>query len=680
MPAMKSLLTAGAALLASGALAQVPAEQLAKPPADAARYIISSPAGQHGESWMWTAPDGKRMGRESLLLRGQLWEVDSAETDDPIDPPSAITIRGVTPMGDAAETFSLARNGTAAWKSPVDEGSAKVTGPRFYYAQGGPVALMASFVQHVLAQPDKTLDLLPGGKAQAEKLTTIEIGEGDRRKTVVAWAISGLSNEPVPVWTDADGRFFGYVASLGWLPEGYQGERARLDEAQTRALARRMPAIAASLVTVPTGPVAFTKVRIYDANNMTFLTDQTVLVSGTRIIAVGGTGTVKVPADAQIIDGAGKTLVPGLWDAHMHLAGDYEALQELSLGVTSIRDPGNNDALTIDRRERAARGELLLPNVYASSLIDGRGPNTAQVANVAETEEQAIVLVREAKEKGFSGVKFYGSLDPAWLPVMIAQAHQLGLHVHGHIPQGMRPMQAIELGYDEITHINWVMMQAMPDEVIAASNGLARFEGPGRYGKDVDLNGPVMSDMIHAMAGRKIASDPTAVAFEGLYVPEPGEIAGAYAPFVGTLPIAVERGFRSGGFAVPPGVSRADYRKSFTNMLVLIRKMFNAGVPIVAGTDGSGIELVRELELYVAAGLTPAQALSTATIQPARLVGVDAEVGSISAGKMADLVLVEGDPGKNIAALRQTRLVMMGGRLMDADKLRAAAGFSGRPR
>lgn len=667
-----------AALLASSALAQVPKDQLAKPPADAVHYIISSTGGQHGESWMWTAPDGKRMGRESLNLRGQIWEIDSAEIDGPVNPPNAITVRGVSPQGNAAETFTI-KDGTASWKSPVDAGSAKLAGARFYMSQGGPVSLLASFVQHILAQPDETLDLLPGGKAKAEKLTTIEIGEGDRKKTVVAWSITGLFQTPFPVWTDADGRFFGYSNFLAWLPEGYQSEQAKLDAAQTRALAAQMPALAKSLAAMPAGPVAFTNVQTYDADNMLFLLDQTVVVSGSKIVAAGPSSKVKVPAKAQIIDGKGKTLLPGLWDAHMHIGGDYSGIQELSLGVTSVRDPGNDDRLTMDRRERAAKGELLMPNVYPSSLIDGKGPNTAQVANVATSEEEAIGWVRKAKENGFVGVKFYGTMDPVWMLNTIAEAHRLGLHVHGHIPQGMRPLDAIEAGYDEITHINWVMMQAMPDAVIAASNGIARFEGPGRYGKDVDLNGPVMSEMIRTMAARKIANDPTAVAFEGLYVPDNGEVGGAYVPFMGTLPPAVERSYKSGGFAVPKDLTRADYRKSFTMMLVLIKKMFDAGVPIVAGTDGGGIELVRELELYVAAGLKPAQALSTATIQPARLVGADKTTGSIAVGKSADLVLVEGDPSTSIGALRQTRVVMMGGKMMDADKLRAAAGFSGRP-
>jgi imidazolonepropionase-like amidohydrolase len=108
--------------------------------------------------------------------------------------------------------------------------------------------------------------------------------------------------------------------------------------------------------------------------------------------------------------------------------------------------------------------------------------------------------------------------------------------------------------------------------------------------------------------------------------------------------------------------------------------MHRAGILIVAGTDGSGLELVRELELYVAAGFTPAEALQAATIAPARLLGVDKETGSIAIGKTADLVLVEGDPSKRIGDLRNTRTVMMGGKLMDADALRKASGFSGRPK
>src|SRR5437588_1673494 len=221
-------------------------------------------------------------------------------------------------------------------------------------------------------------------------------------------------------------------------------------------------------------------------------------------------------------------------------------------------------------------------------------------------------------------------------------------------------------------------MQAMPDDVIKIDNGIMRFEGPGRYARNVDLDAEPVKTIVATMAAKKIYSDPTMVAFEGLYVPENGDLSPAYAPFVGTLPPATERGFRQGGFAVPKDLTRADYRASWAKMVALLGKMHAAGVPIVAGTDGAGIELVHELEIYVQAGLSPAEALAAATIVPARLVGQDAKTGSVKVGKAGDLVLVDGDPSTRIGDLRQTRLVMLDGKLLDADGLRRAAGFSGR--
>ena len=438
--------------------------------------------------------------------------------------------------------------------------------PRFTSHSAVRCSLTPGSSKRLLASPDKSLVLLPGGKATAEKLTSLEIGDGAKKKTVTAWAVSGLGNSPLPIWTDAKNKFFGLALGMSWLPDGYESERAKLEKAQGDALAARMPALARSLAKMPSTPVAFTNVKLFDADGLRFLDDQTVVVDKGVIVSVGPAAEVKPPAGAQIIDGKGKTLVPGMWDCHMHVGDDYTGLQELSLGVTSVRDPGNDDTRTIDRRDRAAKGDLLAPHVYPSSLIDGKGPYTAQVANVATSQAEAIAWVRKAKEKGFTGVKFYGTLNPAWLKASIAEAHKLGLHVHGHLPAGIRPMDAIKAGYDEITHINWIIMQAMPDDVVKVSNGIMRFEGPGRYARNVDLDAAPMKTLVATMAAKKISSDPTMVAFEGLYVPENGDLSPAYAPFVGTLPPATERGFRSGGFAVPKDLTRADYRASWAKL------------------------------------------------------------------------------------------------------------------
>jgi len=674
-----ALLTLALAMMPTAMRAQVPVDQLAKPAANAQAFTILSTSGTNGKAFIWTADDGSRMSRDSILLRGQVWEIDQKVVLGSDGMPSALVVRGVTPQGDAAETFQAAE-GKAAWKSPVDSGGGAYASPAFYIAEGGTFSGGTQLlIEALLTSPDKSLPLLPGGRARAERLTELAVGQGDAKKTVTAWAITGLSPSPQPVWTTADGKFFGAVGGLGILPAGYEGDLVRLDKAQDDALAARSPALRKALLKTPQGPVAFTHVRAF-LDGTHFADDQTVVVDRGLIVAAGPAATTPAPKDAQIFDGAGKTLVPGLWDSHQHFSDDSAGPFLLSLGITSARDPGNDNQLTLARAERRAKGDLLMPKVYPSMLIDGKGPNSAQLGVIVTSQDEAIAAVRKAKTDGFTGVKFYGTYNPAWVAPAAAEAHKLGLHVHGHVPAGMRPSQAITAGYDEITHIYFVMMEAMPDDVVATSNGINRFEGTGRYARNVDLNAEPIKSLVTTMAARKIASDPTLVVAESLFVPENGDLSPAYAPFVGTLPPATERGFRQGGFAVPKDLTREDYRKSFAKLSALVTLMHNSGIPIVAGTDGSGLELVRELELYVNAGFTPEDALAAATIAPARLLKVDATTGSITVGKAADLVLVEGDPSRRIGDLRNTRTVMMDGKLMDADALRTASGFSGRPK
>jgi imidazolonepropionase-like amidohydrolase len=658
--------------------AQVPVDQLAKPAANAQTFTILSTAGTNGKAFIWTAEDGSKMSRDSILLRGQVWEVDQRVEFGKDGMPSTLVVRGVTPQGDAAETFQTS-NGKASWKSPVDAGGAAYTSA-FYVAEGGTMSGGTQLLlEALLASPDKSLPLLPGGRARAERLTEMTVGQGDAKKTVTAWALFGLAPSPIPVWATADGKFFGAVGGLAILPAGYEGELLALDKAQDDALAARSPAMVKALLKTPAGPVAFTHVRAF-LDGTHFANDQTILVDHGIIVKAGPASSIAVPKNAQVFNGTGKTLVPGLWDSHQHIGDDFSGPFLLSLGITSARDPGNNVPLTLARAERRAKGDLLSPNVYPSMLIDGKGPNTAQFGTVVTSPEEAVAAVQKAKAEGFTGIKLYGSYNPAWVAPAAAEAHKLGLHVHGHVPAGMRPSEAIAAGYDELTHIYFVMMEAMPNAVVATSNGINRFEGTGRYAKDVDLNAPPIKPLIATMVARNIVSDPTLVVAESLFVPENGDLSPAYAPYVGTLPPATERGFRQGGFAVPKDLTRADYRKSFAKLSDLVALMHKSGVTVIAGTDGSGLELVRELELYVAAGFTPEEALASATIAPARVLKVDKTTGSIEVGKAADLVLVEGDPSRRIGDLRNTRTVMMGGKLMDADALRTASGFSGPPK
>jgi hypothetical protein len=332
------------------------------------------------------------------------------------------------------------------------------------------------------------------------------------------------------------------------------------------------------------------------------------------------------------------------------------------------------------RRKRIETGELLGPRIVPSLLIDGPGPLAAQVGVVAHNLDEALADVHRAKDEGYFAIKIYGSMDPAWVKPMATLAHQLGLHVHGHIPHGMRPLDAVRDGYDEITHIYFVMMQAMPDDVVQKSNTDARLMGTAKYAADVDLHSKMMTDYLDELARRHIAVDPTLVVVEASLVPDNGTFPPADAPYADTLPSQFSRGFLASAEVPTADVSRARMRASFAKLVQLVGELHKHHITILAGTDGPGFEVIHELELYVQAGMTPAEALATATINPATVYKLKSQTGSLAKGKLAELALIDGDPSKNIGDLRQVELVMRDGKMMDAQALRESLGISGPPK
>ena len=677
---MRSLVLA-ALLAASASIAiaePTPKDQLLVPPEEAAHFVVMSTAGKHGDEYMWTMPDGRTAFRQSILLRGLVFETDETMRVGADGMPTEIVIRGVTPSGDAAENFAIS-NGAATWVSPVDKGNAAYGAPAYYLAQGGPFVSNAPEIDRLLAAGRRGLALLPSGKATFDKVTSLDVDGPQGKKHVDLILLKGTSQTPQPVWAEG-GKFFGLLQGLALLPTGYEANLNAMQKAQDAAIAALAPATAKKFLTADAKrPVLFRNVKIYDADNERFVEGQNVAVSGGKIQMVG-TMLPKLLAGTRVIDGTGKTLVPGLWDSHMHVGDDFQTVSELALGVTSCRNPGGPIELEVSQRERRNNGTLLAPECFDSVIVDQKGPLVAQGSLAVGSLDEALAAVRKIKANNLTAVKFYTSMNPAWIPPAAAEAHKLGLHVHGHIPAGMRTLDAINAGYDEITHIYFATMQAMPDEVVAKSNTTMRLLGPGKYFKDVDLDAEPMKTVIKTMAEKHIVLDPTLVVVEGVLLANAGTVTPAYAAYVGTLPAATERGFKSGPIPYLPGMTRADAQASVHHMQEYVAKLRRAGVPIVAGTDGFGMELVRELELYVGGGMTPAEALATATIIPARNVKADNRTGSIKVGKEADLLLLDGNPEKNIGDLRHVDQVMSDGVLMDGDALREAAGFSGKPK
>jgi Amidohydrolase family len=655
-------------------------EGLATPPADARHYTISSTAGKHGDVWSWTRPDGRVAYRMSMSLRGWVTEDDELVTVGKDRRPTAIAVRGYTDQGDATEDFTVDGSGVAHWKTAVDSGSAPF-GSRRYNTYGGPWLASEMDIEALVAAGDKGVDLLPTGHASITVGQPVQIDGPHGRKTVKLAFVRGYDFAPSAVWLDSDNHFFGNAGEISLLPVGYEGLGPRLKHLQDQATAVMVRGIAHQFLSPANHtPTLIDHVLMFDSVAGRYLPDRAVLIADGKVAAMGPAGSIKPPPGAVLINGRGKTLTPGLWDSHQHVGGDWNLLQNVATGMTNYRSPGTmiDEALSIYRRR--ASGDLLAPDGKISVIIDRKDPLAAQGALTVSSAAEAIAAVDKIKAAGLWGVKFYTSMNPAWIAPAAAEAHRLGLHVHGHVPAGMRPLDAVRAGYDEVTHINFILMQAMPQEVVDRSNTAARLEGPARYGKDVDLDAPAMKAFYAELSQRQTIIDPTLTVWEPLMTSDGSAISPEYAPFAEIAPPSVVRGWKIGGYPLSEGLTRDDYRRSFAKMVALVGKLHQAGVRIVAGTDGDGLELVRELELYQQAGLSNAEALQTATIIPARMTGMDDRTGSIVPGKTADIILVDGDVSRDLANLRHVNTVFLDGYRLSGQELRLASGLNGMPK
>ena len=676
----RALLAAFLTACASAAYtAPVPKEQLLKPPADATHYVVVSMAGKHGDQWAWTLPDGSLASRYSQSLRGWITETDEVMTLGADGLPAKIIIRGVTPNGDAAETFSIA-GGKAKWASTADSGEATAA-PAFYLAAGGTNMGNIPLAAAMVKAGATGLPMFPSGRTTLEKGATLQInGPKGPESVQLAW-VRGLLPSPTPIWLDSKGNYFAEIGAISIMPAGYENNLKPMIDFQDAETAKAVRNISHRFLDPRNkAPVLFDNVELFDADGGKFIANQAVLLSDGKVAAIGPAGSLKAPAGARTIDGKGKTLVPGIWDSHLHIGDDWNVITNMATGITSFRSPGTEIDRAVDTTKRRKSGELLMGEPFISQIIDKKDPLAAQGAEIVSSEAEAIAAVHKIHDAGLWGVKFYTSMDPAWIAPAAAEAHKLGMHVHGHIPAHMRPLDAVRAGYDEITHINFVAMQFMPQDVVDKANTAQRIEGPAKYFKDFDLHGPEARAFIAELAKRKTIIDPTLVVWEPTLISDGGVPAPAYVSYMGIMSPVYDRFFKAGGYPLVEGYTRDDYRKSWKQLVGLVGELHKAGVTIVAGTDGQGIEIVREIELYKDAGFTPAEALQSATIVPARMVGADKRTGSIAVGKEADVVLVDGDVANDLGALRRVVTVVSDGYVMDGDALRKEAGFSGRPK
>ena len=368
--------------------------------------------------------------------------------------------------------------------------------------------------------------------------------------------------------------------------------------------------------------------------------------------------------------------MPGLWDNHQHFSSPEDGALDLANGVTSARDMGNDTDSFLERVARYDDGSELGPRVLKAGIIDGTGEFAGPTKMRADTAAEAIKHVDWYAAHGYVQMKIYSSIKPELVPVIADRAHGHGMRVSGHVPAFMVARQFIEAGADEIQHLNFIELNFLPE--VKETRNRDRFIKVAEHAREFTPDKPQVREFIDFLKQHHTVLDPTINIFEGLFCGDPSAITPGLEEIVPRFPAQVRRSMRSGALEVPADKTAA-YREAFPAMLTLLKALHDAGVTIIPGTDAlPGYTLHHELELYVRAGIPAPEVLRMATLTSALVMGADKDRGVIAAGKLADLILVDGDPTKEIRDLGKITTVIKGGKVYDPAAIEKALGIAPR--
>lgn len=406
-------------------------------------------------------------------------------------------------------------------------------------------------------------------------------------------------------------------------------------------------------------PIVLSHVTVIDGNGGARREAVTIVIRDGRIIAVTEDSLAEPPAGARVIDAMGKFLIPGLWDMHVHTSWDRHFTMPLMIanGVTGVREMFGSDMGAIRRaRGDIDAGRLLGPRIIAAGpIIDGPGavwPGSI----VVHTAEEAREAVARVQREGADFVKVYSSLDREAYFAILAEARRRGLPVAGHVPRAVTLAEASDSGQRSVEHL-------------LGMDELVRFESTQADSvfELLRRNGTWQTPTLAVL---RVASNPN----------DPALSRAASLRFV---PYAL-RGLwsllrRSAGDAAPAEAERR--RDVFARQLRLVGRLAENGVPLLVGTDTPnaytipGFSVHDELAFLVRAGLTPMAALQAATREPARFLGLQDSVGTVTPGQVADLVLLDANPLVDIRNTRRISAVIRSGRYLSRSDLdRALAG------
>jgi imidazolonepropionase-like amidohydrolase len=426
--------------------------------------------------------------------------------------------------------------------------------------------------------------------------------------------------------------------------------------------------------------LAFRHVNVIDATGSPVHPDMTVVVEGQRIVNLGKSGHVQIPKSAKIVDAAGKFLIPGLWDMHVHtIFGDWIPKDEkiilplfVANGVTGVRDMGSDLEAVEQWRSQIAAGKLVGPRmIVAGPMLDGPTPRFPSSVPVSDSASGRKV-VDDLKNAGVDFIKIQSLVPRDGYFAAASEANKLGITFVGHVPDAVRASEASSAGQKSIEHFTGVFegCSTIEDQLL---------KGRKTLGQNVATFNPERAKTVIALFAKNQTWQVPTLAWErGQWLVD--DIDLSQDPLIKYAPVAWKN--RTWPMFKKDILETMDtdplpVRKRFVQMeLEMTLAMFRAGVPFMAGTDTAagihifpGFSLHQELALFVEAGLTPMQALQTATLNPAKFLGTTADMGTVEKGKIADLVLLDANPLEDINNTRKIQAVVLAGRYFSRAQL-----------
>ena len=545
-------------------------------------------------------------------------------------------------------------NGAAMVRADGTERRVPLSGPAFTVDGYAPFSVQMMLVrwwkQHGQPHTVATVPGMPTNDVVIESRGRDVIAVGSKSVTLDRFSIDGVVWGRETLWLDEHGVFAAAITRAGGL--SFEGVRDDLDEALrtlvergTRERVADLEAITAKTPPLRSGIYALKGATLVDGTGRPAIPDSVVLVRDGRIAAAGPRASTSIPARIPVVDVSGKTIVPGLWDMHTHFTQIEWAPVYLAAGVTTVRDMGNEFEFIEPVRDAIASNRALGPRLLLAGLIDGPGPNAFGVTTTDDPGEAARIVGRY-HDHGFQQIKIYNLITPPIVSAITDAAHALGMTVTGHVPNGMTIDQAVDHGMDQIAHL--------------AIRG--------------EAGSPEVKATIAHLRAKGTVLDPTQ-SWNELLGHAAGSPVTTFQPGLAKVPPPVNRLFSNAGTA---GIDAATARARLERGLRIVKALHDAGVPIVAGTDEGvpGYSVDREIELYVEAGLTPMDALQAATIVPARVMKLDAELGTIEAGKRADITVLDANPLDDIHNIRKVKWTIRDGRVYDAAALWRSVKFT----